>query len=281
MEKEKLLKTIKILLQKYRQLEEVKFEPKFIEDILFSLNEDGTKSINNEIFYILRENNIDMNGVSFNKVHINRHQFNGFKNITINIDEIPDKDLSETVLEGVRLIGSLNGANIKQTNFKGYIGNLVLDPQTIKDKDLYFTKLHGITVNGSFDDVYINCTDFRGAKGIIEINPQKVRDKKLAMTYLEGVSFIGNYNEQTNNYDKPCFDNCYLVGSKLKGEIEINPQKLSCKTIAMCQFENVIFTDTFDGVITENTLFNNCTYINIQEQKFLQVASKILSLYKK
>jgi len=85
--------------------------------MLFIPNEDGTKSINNDIFYILRENKIDMDGVSFKNVHIKKHQFNGFKNVEINIDEIPNKDLSETILEGVKLIGSLDGANVKQTSF--------------------------------------------------------------------------------------------------------------------------------------------------------------------
>jgi len=264
MEKDKLLKAIKILIKKYREKNnEIILEPEFIEEMLFIPNEDGTKSINNDIFYILRENKIDMDGVSFKNVHIKKHQFNGFKNVEINIDEIPNKDLSETILEGVKLIGSLDGANVKQTSFNGYIGNLILNPQKVKDKNLYFTELEGITINGSFDDVFIACTDFRGAKGDIIINPEKIKDKRISQAHLEGVHFVGNYNEVSGNYDKACFDNCYLVGADfigIKGQIQINPQKVMYKTMALCKGKNIVFTDTFDGINSENANFIDCIY---------------------
>lgn len=281
MEKDKLLKTIKILLKKYiDKNNEIKLEPKFIEEILFTENNDGTKSINNDIFYILRENKVDMSDVSFKNVHVKKHNFKGFKNIEINIDEIPNKDLSETVLEGIKLIGTLENANIIQTNFCGYIGTLTLNPQLIRNKNLYGTKLNGIIIDGIFDDVCISNTDFRGTKGSILINPQKVFKKELFMTNLERVNLIGNYNNQTKSYDKPCFDDCYLVGTNFNGtvgQIEINPQKVLYGTIAMCKGTGITFTDNFDGIITEGCDFKDCVFVEKNKKTDI---SKSLSLTK-
>jgi len=259
MEKEKLFEVIQLLLKKYvKENGEIQFDSKFIESILFTINPDGTKTINKEIFGMLCSNSIDMNGVSFDNVYISGYYFGGLKNVEINIQKIPNFDISRTELEGVKLIGTLDGANIRETKFKGYIGELTLDPQKVKNKDLYFTDLAGIKINGSFDNVMISMTRFKNAIGEIKINPQKVQDKDLSYTEFSGVELVGTYHEETNTYDAPCFDDCKLWATDFTdhiGNAVINPQTIKNKSISMCNVCGVTFNGSFDGVSIYATRF--------------------------
>ncbi len=278
MEKEKLLEFIKSLIKKYTESEgKIEFNSEFIQKYLFIENEDGTKSINDDFYYILRANGCDMKGVSFKDVHIKDHYFNGLKNVEINIDEIPNKDLSDTYLEGVKVTGSLYEAYIKKTKFKGYIGNLVLDPQKVKDKDLYFTDLDGITIDGSFDDCNICMIKFKGAKGIIRVNPQRVKNKDLSYVDFDGVELIGNPIQNTNNFSfkKPCFNDCILYKtdfSNCKGHIVIFPQSVKGKRLLGCNLSNVELAGSLEGVDLSLSKLSDSTQIkllfenNVQEE---------------
>ena len=192
----------------------------------------------------------DLQDVSFDNFHISGYHFGAFKNMEINIQKIPNSDISKTSLKGVKVNGTLDGANIAQTDFTGYIGDLVLNPQLIQNKNLDFTSLNGITVNGSFDGVYVSSMRTEGFKGEIIINPQKVAEKKLWCIDLNGVRLVGDYDEKTETYGDPCFDGCSLHETSFKGCIGnvVIPLDKIHQYVALCNFTGVKLT----GKITDD-----------------------------
>lgn len=244
--KKEVIKASHLLMDKVRYCDDeyITLESDFIEEILFTLNTDGTKSIVKDVFYELRSIGADLINVSFDNVHISGYYFNGLKNVEINIQEMPNADISKTCLEGVTVKGTLDGANIKETKFIGYIGDLVLNPQLIQNKDLYFTDINGLTVSGSFDGVNIRCMKTNGFKGEIIINPQKVHNKDLSNIDFNGIMFVGEYDEENETYDDPCFDGCDLHQNNFKGcigNVVIHLDKLRWSA-SMCNFTGVKLT---------------------------------------
>lgn len=217
--KKEVIKASHLLMDKVRYCdgEYIILEPDFIEEILFVLNEDGTKSIVRDVYHLLRSIGADLINVSFDNVHISGYYFNGLKNVEINIQKIPNSNISKTSLNGVMVKGTLDGANIKETKFTGYIGDLVLNPQLVQNKDLYFTDINGLTINGSFDDVNVHCMQTKGFKGEIFINPQKVKEKNIWGIDFDGIHLVGDYDEKTGTYGDPCFDDCRLHSTSFKG----------------------------------------------------------------
>lgn len=193
-------------------------EPSFIENILFIRNEDGTKRINKNVLSILRKINADLKNVCFDNVHVASIDFRGLKNVLINLENVPNLDISSSCLSGVTLKGSLDGAKINGTNFEGYIGKLTLDPSKIQDKNLKYTHLSNMTIDGSFDDVSIENMKISNCKGNICINPQTVKDKNIRGVDFNGINLIGNYStEQANGRDDPDFSGCDIHTTKFKG----------------------------------------------------------------
>lgn len=233
--KNEVIKAAQLLMTKIKDsTDKVELDSNFIENILFIQNEDGTKNIVMDVYYVLRRINADMKGVSFDNVYISGIYFNGLKNVEINIDKIPNKDISSTNFEGVKLIGSLDNAKIDKTNFTGYIGDLTLNPQTIQDKNLYLTHLCGINVNGPFDGVCISGMRTEGFKGEIIINPQTVKEKDLTWVDFNGIKLVGEYREESKTYDDACFDECQLSGTSFKnciGKVVINVDKIGSSIV--------------------------------------------------
>jgi hypothetical protein len=138
----------------------------------------------------------------------------------------------------------LDGANIKETVFTGYIGDLVLNPQLVKNKNLYGTNIDGLTVKGSFDDVNIKCMSTKGFKGEIIINPQRVLNKDLWHIDFNGIHLVGDYDEKNGTYGDPCFDDCRLCGTSFKGcigNVVIALDKIWLDAI-LCDFTGVKLT---------------------------------------
>lgn len=186
----------------------------------------------------------DLINVSFDNVHISGYYFNGLKNVEINIQKIPNYDISKTNLEGVTVKGTLDGANIRETKFTGYIGDLVLNPQLVQNKDLYFTDINGLNINGSFDGVNVRCMKTNGFKGEIIINPQKVKKKDLSSIDFDGIKLVGYFDDKTEEYNDPCFDGCRLYGNIFKGcigNVIISLDKL-CWGAPLCNFTGVKLT---------------------------------------
>lgn len=270
-QKEKIINIAKVLLEYYEKSDNkegtlkaasalihkavhsgefIELEPSFIEDIMFIPNEDGTKTVVRNVYHGLRSIGTDMKGVSFKNAHISGLYFNGLKNVEINIQEIPNSDISDTFLEGVKIIGTLDGAYIRGTNFTGYIGDLTLDPQKIQKKDLYFTKLHNITIKGSFDDVHVSCMYTEGFKGEIIINPQKVQNKDISGIDFNRVKLVGDLDEETQSYKDPCFDGCCIYNNSFKGcigNVTINLAQ-ALYGGALCNFTGVTLEGDYEEV---------------------------------
>ena len=272
--KKEVVKAAHLLMDKvrYTDEEDITLESDFIEEILFVLNEDGTKSIVRDVYFILRSIGANLESVSFDNVHVAGYYFNGLKNVEINIQKIPNYDISNTFLEGVKITGTLNGANIKQTNFTGYIGDLVLDPQLVQNKDLYFTKLNGITVNGSFDGVNISCMETEGFKGEIIINPQNVQNKDLWNVNFNGIHLVGDFDEKSGTYDDPCFDGCRLYATSFKGCIGniVIPLDKLYSSAPLCNFTGVKLT----GKIKDYSLIFSSYYEDENGKKIYLTCDK-------
>ena len=216
--KDEIIKAAQILMTRIKESsDKVELDSELLESILFTQNEDGTKNVVKDVFFGLKSIGTDMSGVSFDNVHISGLYFNNLKNVEINIDRIPNKDISKTSFNGVKVYGSLEGAKVNGTDFSGYIGNLTLNPQTVQDKNLCRTYLNGIKINGSFDGVCVIGMDTEGFKGEIIINPEKVKDKNLSYINFEGVRLVGRYDEKNNTYEDACFDDCSISGCSFKG----------------------------------------------------------------
>lgn len=242
-----------------------KIDIDFINEVLFLQNTDGTKRINKPIFSVLKENKTDMQGISFDGVHIKNHSFEGLQNVVINIDKVPEKDISKVKFTGVLVIGSLECANVEGTNFKGCISKLVLNPQKVKNKSLKNTVLEGIEIIGEeidlFQDVCIEGTDFTGTLGNPKINPQTVKSKSFLFTKLNGVELVGDYNQEDKTYDLPCFDGCRLSVADFtgaKGQIIINLQKISYQTIGSMRGKGITFIGSLKGIVTDGTELIDC-----------------------
>lgn len=216
--KDEIIKAAQILMTRIKESSDrVELDSELLENILFTQNEDGTKNVVKDVFFELKSIGADMSGVSFDNVHISGLYFNNLKNVEINIDRIPNKDISKTSFNGVKVYGSLEGAKINGTDFSGYIGSLTLNPQTVQDKNLCRTYLNGINIKGSFDGVCVIGMHTEGFKGEIIINPKKVKDKNLSYINFEGVRLVGRYDEKSNTYEDACFDDCSISGCSFKG----------------------------------------------------------------
>ena len=244
--KKEIIKASHLLMDKVRycDIEDITLEADFIEEILFTLNDDGTKSIVSDVFYQLRSIGADLIDVSFDNVNIYGFYFNGLKNIEIDIKKIPNYDISKTCLDGVKVKGTLDGANIEGTNFTGYIGNLVLNPQLVQNKNLSYTNLNGITVNGSFDGVNVSSMKTKCFKGEIIINPQKVINKDLWNIDFNGIKLVGDYDQNSGTYNDPCFEGCHLYNNSFKGCIGnvIIPLDKLYTDAMLCNFTGVKLT---------------------------------------
>ncbi len=241
------LQFAKLLLDKVNEKEEITLSPEEISKYLFNRE---TNKINNSVFFTLRSLGADLNGVSFDNIEIQGYYFNGFENITINLDLVPDKNLSKTCFEGVTLTGTLDNAILNYTDFKGYIGELRLNPQNAKNKSIHGSKLAGITINGSLDDIDICGVDFTDVKGDVKINPQNVPRKELLSINFSDTTLVGDYDKKTETYKEPSFDECTIYDCKFKnakGKIIINLDTLKntfSTKLAICDLTGVIVTGT-------------------------------------
>ncbi len=229
------LKLANLLINKATNEKIITLSADEIKEFLFE--NDG---INIIVLMVLKRLNADMSGINFSRKTIKGINFDGLENVSINIDEVPDKDLTNTSFSGVTLVGTLDNAKIGNTNFNGYIGELELDPQKVKDKTLSGSKLAGITITGTLDNVIIKGVDFTDAKGDIKVNPQKVPERQLMGINFSGVEFCGDTDE-----DEPSFDNCTIYDSKfrnIKNKITINLDTINSSLfpkLAICDITGV------------------------------------------
>lgn len=266
--KDNLLSLIRLITNKLENYEDVFFTSYEIEKYLFINNKDKTKSIDNNVFNFFKNIETDMKDVSFDNVIIKGYNFSKFINVKINIDKIPNKDLSKTTLKNVWLIGSLDNCNISYANFKDYKGNLVLNPTKVISME--GSILEGLTIESNFKDVDISNVNFENTLNTVMLNPQEVKNKKLHGVDLSGVMLIGPYNETLQKYEDPNFDGCYIYNTSFKdakGNIVINLDTLKDFMIGKlygCDLTNVKVIGTVkrmkdekDGAIYGDDLANS------------------------
>lgn len=209
-----------LLMNKVNSNNEITLSLEEINNFLF---EKDSTEINYVIFCSLSHLGADLTGVNFDGKVIKGYDFSNLSGVTINLDMVPDKNLSKTKFAGVTLKGTLDDAIIEYTDFTDYIGNIILDPQKVNNKSLKGSNLSGVTVIGNFDNVEITNVNFSGTKGYIRINPQKVPNKELIGINFSNVLLCGDENDK--EFTEPSFDGCKIYDCKFKntkGKIIIN-----------------------------------------------------------
>ena len=225
------------------------------EEISTYLFKNDSDEINQVVLNSLRHLNADLSGVDFSKKNITGINFSKLEGVEINLDNLKQKDFSKTCFYGVKLSGTLDNANIEETDFSGYIGDLVLNPQRLINSSIKGSKLSGVTINGNLDDIDISHVDFTGVKGNPKINPQTIPKKELSGINFCDIEFCGN-NEQ----EDPSFDGCKIYDCKfkgVKGNVTINLDTLDSSIfpkLAICDLTNV----TVIGTAKSNYLPLHC-----------------------
>lgn len=214
-----------------------------INDFLFKKD---SNEINGVIFDSLSRLNADLSGINFDGKNIQGFNFSRLEGVVINLDKVPNKNLSRIKFKGVTLKGTLDDAIIEYTDFADYIGDIRMNPQTIINKSIKGSILSGLIINGNFDDIVITGVNFKGAKGDIRINPQKVPNKELIGIDFSNVLLCG-YSDKNNNVPtEPSFNGCTIYDCKFKnakGQIAINLDLLGISffpKLSLCDLTGVI-----------------------------------------
>lgn len=229
------LKLANLLIGKVTNEKTLTLSTEEINEFLFEDDE-----INIVVLNVLKHFKADMTGISFSGKKIEGINFHGLENVSINLDEVPDKNLTNTTFYGVTITGTLDNAKLGNTDFNGYIGDLKLDPQKAKDKTISGTKLAGITIDGSLDGIIIQGVDFTKVKGEVKVNPQKVPGKELMSINFSGVTLCGDTEDEI-----PSFKDCTIYDCKfngLKNKIVIDIDELNTTIfpkLAICDITDV------------------------------------------
>lgn len=232
-----------LLLNKVTTKKEITLNEAEISNFLFKKD---SIEINDTIFYCLSRLNADLTGINFDGKKIAGLNFTNLNGVVINLDMVPDKDISKVKFSGVTLNGTLNNAVIEYTDFSGYFGNIRLDPQTIMNKSIKGSNLSGVTIDGNLDDIVITGVDFSQAKGDIVINPQKVPNKELIGINFANVLLCSSINEDVKEFVEPSFEECTIYECKfknLKSPIVINLDTLNSyifPKLAICDLTGVV-----------------------------------------
>lgn len=236
------LQFAKLLLDKVTGQEDITLSKEEVSTYLFDRK---TNKINPKVFLILRNLEADLTDVCFDNIEIMNYSFKGLENVTINLDLVPDKNLSGVGFAGVTLLGSLDDSILYYTDFTGHKGNIILNPQKIKNKSIYGSKLSDVTVEGNFDDVEISYVDFTNVRGQAIINPQQVPAKQLLGINFSDALLTGNYSEKSLTYEAPSFKDCIIFNCQFKntrGSITINLddlQKYFGSKLSLCDLTGV------------------------------------------
>lgn len=240
-----------LLLNKVNTQEEITLSEEEISNFLFVKD---SNEINNTIFYCLSRLNVYLTGINFDGKKIAGFNFTNLNGVVINLDMIPDKDLSKVTYRGVTLNGILDNAVIEYTDFDGYVGNISIDQQKIINKSIKGSNLSGITIDGNFDGVVINGVDFSKAKGDIVINPQNVPNKELIGINFANVLLCSSINEDYKEFVEPSFTGCTIYECKFK-DLK-SPIIINLDTINSSIFPKLAFCD-LTGVVVEGNAKSN------------------------
>lgn len=208
-----------------------------IDNVIFDYDSNDYKEFSKTLANVLKY--IDFTNVSFTGFKATGVNFTGYHNVTINPQTIAYKDLSNSVLKGVKFASRTYAEDIFKdvllvnTNFTGSVGAQII-PETVKN--LAGGKMASVTFfsknNGEmFKGCDLSYMDFTGSYGAI-VNPQVIYKKSLINTNLTDALLVRGAS----------FDDCYVTGTTFSGQdISLNPQTLRNKTIEHCHFNGVEF----------------------------------------
>ena len=240
-----------LLLNKVNTEKEITLNEEEIRSFLFKKDSD---EINDIIFYCLSRLNADLTGINFDGKRIAGFNFENLNGVVINLDKVPDKNLSKVKFSGVILNGTLDNAIIENTDFSNYYGDIILDPQKIKNKSIKGSNLSGITINGNLDNIDITGVDFSNAKGDIRIDPQKVPNKELIGINFANVLLCDSINKDGQEYTEPSFKGCTIHECKFK--YLKAPIVISLDTLNSFIFPKLSICDLTGVVVEGNTKSN-------------------------
>jgi len=126
-----------------------------IEIMLFDINEHtGVKVIDIPDDILCR---LDYTDISFDNASVKDFDFTGMYGVYINPQTVFNKNLRNTILNGVNITGSLEDVYIPGTNFVGSVGALI-NPQEVYDKNLSRAVIADCIIVNDFDGVTLNDT---------------------------------------------------------------------------------------------------------------------------
>ena len=207
-----------------------------IDNVIFDYDSNDYKEFSKTLADVLKY--IDFSSISFAGFKAAGVNFTGYHNVTINPQTIAYKDLSNSVLKGVKFASRtytediFKDALLVNTNFTGSVGARII-PETVRH--LAGGKMDSVAFQIQNKNMFKNCDlsymDFTGSYGAI-VNPQVIYKKSLINTNLTDALLVRGAN----------FDDCYVTGTTFSGQdISLNPQTLRNKTIEHCHFNGVEF----------------------------------------
>lgn len=214
------------------KVKDLGYDDEFLNNILFEEYEKGGKTFSKEILPVLSK--IDFSTVDFGSFYCIDYNFSNLKGVEIDPQTIYDKNLTKSILKGVKFIGEFSGVKINGASFKGSTGAKI-DPSKIAAKSISQVDFCDVEFIGNFDSVAIGYTSFRGSKKA-QIDPQLINFKSLYQCDFGDVTFIGSFKDTD-------IRSCDFTGSK--GAI-IDPQEVDelCGSI----FKDVEFVGNFNNV---------------------------------
>ncbi len=208
-----------------------------IDNVIFDYDSNDYKEFSKTLANVLKY--IDFSNISFAGFKAAGVNFTGYHNVTINPQTIAYKDLSNSVLKGVKFASRTYAEDIFKdvllvnTNFTGSVGAQII-PETVKN--LAGGKMASVAFSGQnngemFKDCDLSYMDFTGSHGAV-VNPQVIYEKSLKSTNLTDALLVRGAN----------FDDCYVTETTFNGQdVSLNPQTLRNKTIEHCHFNGVEF----------------------------------------
>lgn len=150
-----------------------------IECMLFDINKyTGVKEIDIPKDIICR---LDYSNISFDNASVKDFDFTGMQGVCINPQTVFNKNLRNTILNGVSITGSLDDVYIPGTNFVGSIGALI-NPQEVYDKNLSRTIIADCIIVNDFDGVKLKDTEIYDTAMVLEKDDyEKVKEMKKVL----------------------------------------------------------------------------------------------------
>lgn len=130
-------------------------KPDLIEFLLFKVNEaSGEKMLDIPDDIICR---LDYSDICFDNMKVNDFDFTGMHGVYINPQTVFNKNMRNSILNGVTFTGPFDDVYIPGANFEWSVGALI-NPQEVYDKNLSRAVLADCVVVNDFEDTILKDT---------------------------------------------------------------------------------------------------------------------------